>query len=85
LDKTQEKDLEYFASKENIERVHVHVGIEKKNFQNTYLNNINGKDKKKMTIALSLGAMCMEYHISKDDLLDGVAFVLTKRKLNGTS
>ena len=45
MDKTQQKDLKYFGSKENIERVHVHVGIEKKNFQNTYLHNLNGKNK----------------------------------------
>ena len=85
MDKRQTKDLEYFSSDENIERVHVHVGVNKKNFQNTYLHNINGKDKTQMTTALSLGAMCMEHYISKDDLLDGIAFVLTRRSLDGNS
>ena len=85
MDKTQQKDLEYFGSKENIERVHVHAGIEKKNFQNTYLHNLNGKNKTKMTTAISLGAMCMEYHISKDELLGAIAFVITKRNLDGIS
>ena len=85
MDKIQEKDLKYFASKENIERVHVHVGIEKKNFQNTYLHNLNGKNKTKMTTALSLGAMAMEYHISRDEMIGAIAFVITKRNLDGIS
>lgn len=85
MGKETEKDLEYFASKENIERVHVHVGMEKKNFQNTYLHNLNGKDKTKMTTAISLGALCMEYHISIDDLKEAIAFVVVKRNLNGYS
>lgn len=84
MDKKHLEDLKYYESKENIERVHVHVGIEKKNFQNTYLHNINGKDKVKMTTAISLGAMCMEYHISRDELRDAIAFVETKRKLDGS-
>jgi hypothetical protein len=85
LDKKEIKDLKYFATDENIERVHVHVGISKKNFQNTYLYNLKGIDKTQMTTALSLGAICMEHHASVDDVLDGMAFVLTRRKLNDDS
>ena len=76
-------DLKSIDNEENIERVHVPVGVSKKNFGKTYLNNKNGKDKHKMTTALSFGAMCMEHHISKDELNEGIAFVLTKRNLNG--
>jgi len=83
LDKETVKDSEYFASDENINRVHVQVGVSEKNFKNTYLKNKNGKDKHLMTTALSLGAMCMEHHISHDELKDGIAFVLTQRGLNG--
>lgn len=85
MDKTTKKATENFASNENIERVHVQVGISKKNFRNTYLNNKSNIDKHKMTTAISLGAMCMEYHISTNELEEAIVFVLTKRNLNGNS
>ena len=83
MDKNKQTDSEYFASDENIERVHVQVGVSKKNFRNTYIRSKSGKDKHLMTMAFSLGAMCMEHHMSKDELKDAIAFVLTKRNLNG--
>lgn len=83
MDKKTDKDQEYFASNENIKRVHVQVGISEKNFKTTYIENKNGKDKHLMTEALSKGAMLMEHHISNDEVQDGIAFVLTKRQLSG--
>lgn len=85
MDKNIKNKQEYFASSENMERVHVQVGIEKKNWKNTYIKNINGKDKSKMVEAISLGAICIEHSMTKDELMGAVAYVETARKINGSS
>lgn len=85
MDKRVEKDDEYYDGVENMERVHDHVGIEKKNWKNTYVDNLRGKDKRKMKVAISIGAMLMEHNATRKEIEDSIVFIKTKRALYGNS